>query len=238
MQEELPPVPPVQPLDAWFATRDPALLTAAVESLEPKLANHLHRYGLGTDPLAKGKAKVLAARALKTYNPEAGAGFNTWLDRQMQPLTRFRRLRATAIKIPEKIQLTNMTIDRATAEFQNEHGRDPELEELADASGLSVARINKVRGSYRKMTGESSFENSLAGEFEPDHLTEAMNIVWDESDALDRKILEMKTGYGGKPQVASAADIAVRLKMTPVQLSRRSTRLAAKLDELLEELEK
>lgn len=222
---------------AWVPPSTQAELAAAVNDLQPKIAYHLHKYGLGSDPLAAGHARALAAKAVSTYDPNSGANFHTWLDRNMMPLSRFKRLRATAVRVPEKIQLDAYRVNRAMSDFEEEHGREPETEELADAAGLSVKRLDQITRTFRKMSGESAFEGNLSSGLETDFVAEAMEAVWDESDHIDRKIIEHKTGYGGKP-LLEPKDIAPMLKISPVELSRRSARIGAKMDEILEYLER
>lgn len=235
---ELPPAAPlVDPVGQWRITGEPADLGRAVDSLQPKINYHLHRYGLGDDPLAKGQARALAATALKTFNPDSGASLHTWLDRSMQPLSRFKRLRATAVRVPEKIQLDQYRISTARTDFEEEHGREPELDELADRAGLSVKRLDQVHKTFKKMTTEGAFEGNLPGGQGTDFMDEAMEAVWDEADKRDRLILEHRAGYGGKP-VIQPKDLAVMLNISPVELSRRSSRLGAKLDEIMEALER
>jgi DNA-directed RNA polymerase specialized sigma subunit len=236
-------VPPIDPSEApslpatWVPPSSKSELSAAIEAIKPKLAYHLHRYGLGADPLAMGHAKVLAAKSLSTYDPNSGASLNTWIDRGMQPLSRFKRLRATAVKVPEKIQLDAYRVNRASIDFEEEHGREPEVDELADSAGLSVKRLNQIQQTFRKMSGETAFEGNLPGINDTDFMSEAMEAVWDEADMRDRKILEHRTGYGGKP-ILQPKDVAIKLGISPVELSRRSARLSAKLDEIMEHLEK
>lgn len=221
----------------WVPPNSQEELAAAVNELRPKLAYHLHRYGLGADPLAAGHARALAANALKTYDPASGASFNTWLDRSMQPLSRFKRLRATAVKVPEKIQLDAYRVNRALMDFEETHEREPEPEELADAAGLSVKRLDQITRSFRKMSGEDAFEGNLPSDYDVDFVSEALEAVWDEADKIDRKIIEHKTGFGGQPML-SPKEIALQLKLSPVELSRRSARIGAKMDVILEHLEK
>lgn len=231
--------PPVvlSPYDSWKASGNPDDLAKVVDGLGGKIATHLHRYGLGSDPMANSQARVYAAKAVKSYNPESGASMETWLDRNMQQLSRFKRQRATAVKVPERIQLDSYTINKARVAFEEENGRDPDLDELADASGMTVKRLNDVTKSFRKMSGEEPFEGNLAGSEMPDYAREALEVTWEEAGTLDRKIIEMKTGYGGKYPSMSANEVAARLNLSPVELSRRSARLASKIDELWEALE-
>ncbi len=234
---EVPPVA-LSPYDTWKASGQPQDLGRVVDSLQPKIATHLHRYGMGSDPLAQGQARIYAAKAVQSYKPESGASLETWLDRNMQQLSRFKRTRATAVKVPERIQLDNYSISKARVAFEEEHGREPELEELADSAGMSVKRLNEVTRSFRKMSGEAPFEGNLNSSETPDYAREALEVTWEEADKLDRKILEMKTGYGGKYQPMRPIDIAARLNLSPVALSRRSDRLASKIDLIWEALEK
>lgn len=233
----VPEIPKLDPIQDWQLDRTPEKLSAAVDHLNPKLAYHLHRYGLGDDKLAHGQARILAAKALQSYDPSTGASLYTWLDRSMQPLSRFKRTRATAIKVPERIQLEAYRINRATLDFEEEHGREPEVDELAEYAGLSRKRLDQIQKSFRKMSGEAAFEGNLPSELDTDFMSEAMDAVWDESDKRDRMILEHRTGFGGK-EILQPKDLAVRLNMSPVELSRRSARLTAKLDEILEKLER
>lgn len=209
-----------------------------LKQLEPRINMHLHQYGLGGDPLAAGQARILASRAIKSYDPAAGASFATWLDRSMQPLSRFKRQRATTVKVPERMQLDNQTLRVAELEFEEKHGRLPDMEELADAAGIPMKRIAAVRKTIRPVVAESAYEGNIPGQVEPDFVDEALSAVWRESDALDRQIIEMKTGFGGRYQPLAPKEVAAKLGLTPVQLTRRSQRLTAKLDELLEELQR
>ena len=224
-------------MEIWRTDPSPQNLAGAVDALRPQINYHLHRYGLGADPLAVGQARLLAAKAVQSYSPDSGASMHTWLDRSMQPLSRFKRLRATPVKVPEKIQLDSMRINQAATDFEEEHGREPELDELADCVGMPIKRIDHVRRASRKMVGEAVFEGNLKALNDTDHMSEALEAVWDESDKLDRRILELRIGYGGKTEPLPPNAVAARLKLSPVALSRRSQRIAAKLDEILEALE-
>lgn len=213
-------------------------MRAQLKDLEPRINYHLHQYGLGADPLAKVQARSYAAQALQSYDPASGASLNTWLDRNMTQLNRFRRSRATAIHVPEKIQLDAYKIQRATTELEEKLGREPELAEIADLALLPVKRINHVMNTFRKMPSEGATEGALAGEYTTDWAGEALDMIYDEADKKDRQIIEMKTGYGGKHKPLEPIEIARRLNLSPVELTRRSARITSKLDEIIEQLER
>jgi DNA-directed RNA polymerase specialized sigma subunit len=229
---------PVDPYTRWTQTKAPEDLHQVVKGLEPKIAYNLHRYGLGSDPLAQSKARVFTAKAIKSFDPSTGNSLATWVDRNLQQLTRYKRLRATAVHVPERVQLDNYAVSRAEIDFEEDFGRPPELDELADAAGMKLSRLHQVRGTFKKMTSEEPFEGNMSSQNAPDYLSEAMSIVWDEAEKKDRQILEMKTGFGGKFKPMEPHEVSTKLGISPVELSRRSARLGAKLDELLETMEK
>lgn len=231
---------PAQAYEAWSQTQDPADLDAVIESLSPRINYHLGRLGLADDQMARSKARIYTARAIKTYNPEAGAGLPTWVDRNLVQLQRFNRERSTPVRIPERIQIDHFNIRKAELDFEDLHQREPDLEELADAAGMPVSRIEKVRKTFRKMPSEAAFDAGdagLPGETEPDLQSEALETLWEDCDKIDRKILELTTGFGREEKsVLSPAEISSKLQLHPSALSRRKARLAARLDEILEML--
>jgi GTP-dependent phosphoenolpyruvate carboxykinase len=75
------------------------------------------------------------------------------------------------------------------------------------------------------------------GQEAPDFLGEAMEYVYDESDPIDRKIIEFTTGYGGSPML-SKKEIADRLGISPSQVTRRADRIGMKIQDMDYEIEK
>ena len=224
--------------EAWLESGDEESLNRVVNHLKPRMSYHLHRLGLGSDGLAKIQAKIYTARAVKTYDPTKAASLSTWTDRNLLQLNRFNRTRATAVKVPERTQLDAQKLNEAEKRFEDKHGRLPSLDELADAVQLPVSRIERIRKEFRKTVGEEAIpEEGRATEIPP-MVEEAMDALWEDSDAVDRKVLELTTGYGRTRKVRKASEAARVLKMHPANLSRRKARLAARLDEILEMLEK
>ena len=142
----------------------------------------------------------------------------------------------TVIKVPERIQQDAFALAQHEQEFMDRHGRDPSTLELADLSHLSVKRIAHIRQSVRKTPSEGAFEGNMPGS-ETDSMPEALDYLYHDADHIDRRILELKTGYGGVETMDPKA-VAAKLKLTPSQLSRRSARLTFKLQEIEKGLSK
>jgi DNA-directed RNA polymerase specialized sigma subunit len=210
----------------------------ALKHMTPVINKVLASIGSASDPLMKNKAKVFAIKAIDSFNPDSGNSPATWISRNLMQLGRFKRETQNAVKIPERIQLDNYSIDRGSKEFLDERGREPDETELADYIGMSQKRIAKVRSSYKKVSTEGAFgEEGLGSEKQaPDYSHEAMEYIYNDLDNVDKKIMELRMGYGNKNKPVSHGVCAQMLGLTPPQLTRRSTRIAMKISNMTQDL--
>lgn len=202
--------------------------------MQPTIDGVLRSMGSDADDTMRLKAKVLAARAIRTYQPERGAGVHTWVSQQLQPLRRFKRTALQPVRVPERMQLEAFHIMQGEAEFRDKFNREPDLDELADYTKIPPRRIEGIRRGFRKVVAQGAFGEaaSMPEMVQTDYSDEALDYLYRDADRIDRKIIEMKTGYGGAFEPMQPQDIAIRLNLSPVQLSRRSARLATQLDTL------
>jgi hypothetical protein len=213
--------------DDYRADPAPAKLNSVIEHLKPTIHYALSSIGSSDDPYLKNQARLLAARAVKKYDASAGTGLPTWVSGQLMQLRRVKRLTSMPVKIPERTQLGAYQIMRAEMEFMDREGREPDAGELADESKMSVRQIAKIKKSFRKMPSQTEVGDALGGET-TDYTNEALDYLYNDLDHVDRQILEHRTGYGGADVMRGPA-LMRRLRITPTQLSRRSARIAMRL---------
>lgn len=225
--------------EAFKVEPTPDRLNAVVQTLEPTINQAVVNYG-GDTGLLKPKARLLAAEAIKKYDPASGAALPTWVQHQMAPLARYRRLNNQTIKVPEGMQLDGFAIHRGRLELQDKLGRDPDLEELADHVGLSVSRIRAVQRSQIRTPGASAaadgMPETLMTPATPDYTDEALDSIYSTATAAEKAILEARFGAGGAPEM-STQELMRRTKMSPFQLSRKTTALRLQLERLRRDLE-
>lgn len=229
----------LSPYEVWRQDPSQSNLYTVTKSLKPTIDSVLAgMQGTGNPHLA-AKARVVAAKAIKSYDPEAGTTLPTWVSQQLRQLARESRKSNNVISIPEGVQLDGYAIYRAEAEFMDKYDREPTVAELADASHLSVKRIEEVRKQMRPVANEGAFEaegnNGIQGG-QNDYSKDALDYVYNDSDLLDRKILEYAVGYGGT-EMKENKDIMERLNLTPVQFTRRKARLSMRINEIIKNLE-
>lgn len=222
------------PYDTWKADPTPANLYAVTKSLKPTIDSVLASLGGTGSPDVATRARVVAAKAIQSYDPAYGASLPTWVSQQLRQLTRDVRKSNNTISIPEGVQLDGFTLKQAEQQFVDEHDREPTVNELADMTGLSVKRITDVRNKLKPVATEGAFTDEegnvgIVGSL-PDFDQEAVDYVYNDSDLIDRQILEMKLGYGGHDVLDNAA-IMQKLGLTPVQLSRRVNRLTMRIQD-------
>lgn len=215
---------------AYQVDPTPGKLGAVVKKLQPTINYSLNNIGAADDPYLRSEAKLIAADAVKNYDPASGATLPTWTTQQLMRMRRLKRQSQSVMNVPDRSQLDAMTLFKAEQEFLDEHGRDPDVIELADRAKIPVKRIEKVRAHMRKTPTQDAVGESFAPN-ETDFSAESLDYVYRDADYTDRKILEMKIGYGGS-DMFEPAEVARRLKLTPTQLSRRSARLSMKIQNL------
>lgn len=222
----------------WRARPNPDSMSQVIKALQPHISYSVQSIGAHGDPYVNTMANVLASQAVKTYNPDmpGAAGLHTHVKNQLQQLTRVSRRSRSVMQVPERTQLDALALHRARTSFEEQHGRDADVAELADHSGFSIKRIEKVMKQTRAVPSEAA----VPGDNEKDATDfthEAMDYVHHDSDYIDRKILEHKSGYGGA-ELLSPAAVAQKLGLTPSQLSRRSAKLALKINDLEQSMKK
>ena len=209
-------------------------LTRVVNGLRPTVDYGLAQFNAAQDPLLRAKAMSFAADAVVKFRPDMGASLPTFLSSQLRQLSRAARQSRSPVKIPDRIQMEAMKLNQARKSYFDEHVREPDTLELADFTGVPIKRIEKIR-KYQVAVPAEQAVGDLEAEG-PDHAIEARDYVYHDSDHVDRRIMELKLGFAGHP-IMSPQQVAVALNLSPTQLSRRSARLAMRINKIEQALQ-
>lgn len=215
----------------YLSDPTPDNLSSVVDNLSPVIDYTLSSINAYNDNLIKNKARILTAEAIKKYDPTHGAALPTWVSGQLMQLRRFKREVNQPVKVPERIQLDAYTLSKAEQEFVDKFDREPDVDELADYAKMPIKRINKIRNSFRALPSQAAVGEGFT-QSESDFGAEALDYVYSDCDKIDKRIIEMKLGYGGKFTPMQPKDIAIRLGLTPSQLTRRSAKLALRIQDV------
>jgi RNA polymerase primary sigma factor len=224
----------------WQTTRTPENNTAILKTLQPVIDTAVMSYaGQAASPTIRSRAKLMALKALDTYDPQRG-NVRTHLLSQMQSLRRLSAQTQNIISIPEQVSLDFSRLSENENELRDQLGRDPADDELADATGLSVRRIRKIRAfnqpvaegmTTRDVGPDDNYGGDSASNI-PGSTRSAdawFKFVYEDLSPVDRLIADMTLGRNGRKKT-STQDIARRLNITPGAVSQRAAKIQTMLD--------
>lgn len=221
----------------WKKQPSPQLMGHVLAGLQPTLNNAISSYANGNKALM-GKARLLAAGAVRTYNPTKGAKLQSHVMTQLQPLQRHARELQNVTHVPERISMDLYRMNQAKALFQAENNREPSDKELTKLTHMPIRRLNKIRSYARGDVSESMLTEDDGGDqsimypgvdkANPEAIW--LEYVHHDASPMDQQILEWKTGYNGKP-VLSTNEIARKLGLTAGAVSQRSAKLNERIME-------
>jgi DNA-directed RNA polymerase specialized sigma subunit len=208
-------------------------MAKVVDALAPTINSEVQRYK-GPKPLLRTQAKQLAVNAVKSYDPTSKAKLNSWVVTQLQPLSRYGREAGSSVHVSELAYRQSAEIARLSEELYDDLGAEPSDQQLADAAGISAARVKALRDMNRPVLSESAFmatdspeaiEPAVAVTGTDPTLLTAREMVYEGLDPRDKMIYDLKTGSNGKEQLDNQS-IAKRLGVTPALISQRSAMIS------------
>ena len=213
----------------WWLDKTPENLNLTIKALEPTISFKMASMGAADNPQMKHQAKLFAADAVKKYDPMSGASLHTWTQSQLQSMHRFKREHQGPVRVPDRAAIDAWVMEKATREHLDQTGMEPDVGQLADLTNLSVKRIAAVRKATRPVAAASQMYDD--GQESVDYMGEALEYIYQDADPIDRRIIEMTTGYGGTPVMAKNQAAAI-LGISPSQVTRRSERIGSRIHDM------
>lgn len=227
--------------DAWKKTQNPAANTKILTTVQPVIETALSSYvGPNPTPAIRAKAKLLALKALNTFDANAG-NVRTHLLSQLQSLRRLSAQEQNIIAIPEQVGLDYQKLTEAENELRDRLSRDPSDDEVADATGLSTRRIKKIRAFHQPIaegstiieTGDDyadagGIASNIPGQ---NNAQDAwLDFVYGDLSPTDKLIMDMTLGRNGRKKT-STQEIARKLNISPGAVSQRAAKIQNMLNQ-------
>lgn len=224
----------------WRQDPSPQNTDRVLQALTPLIRQQVSRHSDPQDKVLMGRARLLALRALRSYDPQGKATLTSHVYSHLQSLFRESQRLQQPIAVPERAALEWKRIQAAETTLIDQLGRPPTDRELADHLQMSqekLARLRRMRlpvptGQFQSLGEDGLSSHEPAVEIQPQRRN---NLTWsillDELDPVNRKIAEMTLGWNGQPQVANQ-DIARKLGVTPGAVSQRKAEIQRKFQDL------
>ena len=213
-----------------------------VDSLQPTIAKALRAYAPNQTPVIAARARLIAAKAVRSFDPERGADLNTHEYRQLQSQQRLAPQISDPMPMAERTRRDSAKILSAISTAADDIGREPTDEELSELTGIPRKRITKVRSHIRQRLPESQYTEGMGNDNEGEGSTREavatqhtdyddwVDAVYHDLPEVDRVVMQYRTGFRGAPKLSNI-EIAKRLKLSPAAVSQRVIRIQAKLDD-------
>ena len=230
-----PSAPDADPYAVWAANRTPENMKAVLDDLDTTINSEIQRFS-GPKPLLRSRARVLAVKAVKSFDPAGGTKLRSWVVTQLQPLSRYNNS-LKPISVPEDAARKAYQISKAFERFVDETGRDPTDDELADSVGVSVRRLRKLRtmtpATVNEPTSSEDDDDSTQdlAVYRSNGTQAAVSAVYDALDERDRRIFDLRTGSHGKKQMKGTAVADIR-GVSPAFVTQRSNAIAERIRSL------
>jgi len=218
----------------WQKNPTPEDTAFLLQKMKPTINSAMTSYAPGHQKDLAVKAANLTLAALKSYDPEKGTDPSTYVFHGLKRLNRFANRRQNIIPISEQASMEYRFLQQARQEFIDTFDREPSDMELADRTGYSLKKVNKILDG-NKVTSETSTINPETNNstFFQSDITEQdfFEYVYKSVSPVDQKIMEWSTGAHGKPALSNQ-EIAKQLHITPAAVSQRRAKILDKLSEV------
>lgn len=219
-------------VDRWKTYKSPKDANTIYNALKPVISGAIKSYG-GGDKSLTPQAYRIAYDSLKSYDKSKGTDVKTHVYNHLKRLNRISADRNNIVHIPEGVSRDYGVVSKAIATFSDEHGRDPNDDELSDITKISKKRIDKILNRSTHISGSEAVTEEGADRVTHSGLSSDTYIdyLYSSSDNIDKKIIEMTAGKGGR-RIYSNAEVARRLRMTPAAVSQRMNKLRDRMAEV------
>lgn len=202
----------------WKNTNDPQALSALLDRLQPLIYREVNKWQYTVPaPALMSKGRLLAAEALKTYNPNRGAAIGTHVTSRLRKLSRFVYPYQNIARLPENKQLLYNTFESAKTKLYDELGREPTVEELGDELSWAPKKVRDFNRSFgrRELVESEGFTFD-----EQDPGSSLVDFYYHGLTPTDKLLFEDITGYGGTTPLSNNK-LLKKYKISQGQLSYR-----------------
>jgi len=220
----------------WKQKNTPQTRGAILKAMQPVIDRTVSSYS--DHPYLRAHAKKLALGALDTYDPQKGK-LQTHVQTQLRGLQRLSAQQDQIISLPERVMLDRRDLLNSEAELEDRLGRPPNMDELANHTGLTPRRIGYIRGTAPAtavggMVDADGSPVDVASKslYDSDKLSLWERMVYDDLSPRDKVIYDYTLGTHGTAKLP-ANELAAKLGITAAAISQRKAAIQNQLDQEL-----
>lgn len=211
-----------------WQTGDKSAAGQILQYLKPTISSALRSFAPGQQNTLNIQAAKLALSSMSTYDPSKNVQPSTHAFNALQRLNRVRRQRQNIIHVPQDTVYKFNIIQQKSAQLQDQLGRQPTTQQLADSLGMSQKKIQQITSrsngiindslAVSQMTGQSTFSTKNVSD------KDYIDYTYRSLGPIQQKIMQWSLGLNGK-KMLSNAQIAKKLSISPGAVSQRRLKI-------------
>ena len=207
----------------WNSSNDKQDLKVLFGRVQPIIHKEVSRWATGpvARPVLTLEAKKISLNAFKNFDPNK-ARLSTHLTNNLKGLSRIVYTHNNPARMPEHQILKLNTFLGAKNSLEEELGRDPTAQELAESLAWSNNEVSRYAGQLRSGYSTSQPQPPGFEKFDADRAF--IDFVYNDLVDQDKIVFEHTTGYGGK-RVLGAKELINKTNMTQGQISHSKRRI-------------
>lgn len=219
--------------NTWKTTPSPETNSQLIGVLEPVIQKGIQSYGT-SDPISYSRARLMTLDAVRKYDPRR-ASLQSHVLTNLQGLRRATAKQQNFVRVPERLAIESQRLNETQQQLQDELGRLPTDNEIADSMGLPLKRLAQIRRAKSGYAGsqvQSEDTQEDPGSRVPGRSRAAelwTQIVYDDLSPIDQKIMEHTLGLNGQDRLSNQ-EIAAKLGRSPGAITQRKIKIQQMLD--------
>lgn len=184
-------------------------------------------------PAMHGEGARLTLLAIDRFDPKAGATFKTYLHTTLQGLSRYNARYRNPARIPDNRVLRIQKYKDVQSMLRAQTGREPDVNELADALKWSPYEVATMQGSmYRALSSSGSTEQDFDFASRHSHkLDNRIELLYFELDPEEKLVVDFSLGMHGRPATSSVETMARQTGLTTDKIYAIKRKLAKRIQE-------
>ncbi len=190
----------------WKKSPTDANASALLKQVNPLVQREVNKWsGTLARPLLETEGKKLAMQSFHTYDPTKGAALGTHVVNQLQKMSRLSYANQNVARLPENKMLMFHSYNLGHATLQDELGRPPTADELADHLGWSINHLTKFRKetAHQELLESGGNEGSTGNLHTEEDQDHTVDFIHHDLPLQQKQIFEALTGYGGHPVMSN-----------------------------------
>lgn len=215
--------------DKWREAPSASSMGAVVTALSPVIEEAAKANPTLSPSMMRSQARGYAVKAIKSYDPNAGASLTTHVRNYMKPITVRGHQQASAVPKGRHVEETRGEYRRSFEDFVEEKGREPTSSEMARRLKIPLNRASALMAEVgRYEMAEGAIEGSVDAGGGEDPAEVWFNYLYHDLAPRDQLIIDHKLGTHGKEKLG-LADAARRANVSTSMAHKVVSRFANQL---------